>query len=128
VTSIIKKLWDIAWDLWQHRNEILHHKENHIAQETLRMLRHEVTRLFNELSSSHLLQRDRYLLRLSLGSLQKKDKEYKEAWVQQASTALQAINHSLWMRWKRSQQILRRMSHVMHRWLGRGQAHYGERP
>jgi hypothetical protein len=25
--AIIKKLWDIAWDLWEHRNGILHGKE-----------------------------------------------------------------------------------------------------
>jgi hypothetical protein len=26
-TAIIKKLWDIAWDLWEQRNGRLHHKE-----------------------------------------------------------------------------------------------------
>ena len=74
VISIIKKLCDTAWDLWQHCNEILHHKETHISQEAPRLLRREVTQLFNGLSSSHLRQRDRYLLHLSLGSLQNKDK------------------------------------------------------
>lgn len=124
VISIIKKLCDTAWDLWQHCNEILHHKETHISQEAPRLLRREVTQLFNGLSSSHLRQRDRYLLHLSLGSLQNKDKEYKEVWVQQARAALQAINHSFWMRQRRSQQTMRGMSHVMHRWLGRGQSNY----
>jgi hypothetical protein len=28
VISLIKKLWDIAWDLWEHRNGILHNATN----------------------------------------------------------------------------------------------------
>jgi hypothetical protein len=26
--ALIKKLWLIAWDMWEHRNGILHEKEN----------------------------------------------------------------------------------------------------
>jgi hypothetical protein len=26
-TSIIIKLWDVAWDLWDHRNTYIHHQE-----------------------------------------------------------------------------------------------------
>ena len=26
-TALVKKLWDIAWDMWDHRNQVLHHKE-----------------------------------------------------------------------------------------------------
>ena len=27
ITAIIRKLWDIVWDMWEHRNEKLHHSE-----------------------------------------------------------------------------------------------------
>jgi hypothetical protein len=34
-TAIIKKLWEIAWDLWEQRNGRLHHKEEgHVMAET----------------------------------------------------------------------------------------------
>jgi len=25
MSELIRKLWDIAWDMWEHRNEVLHH-------------------------------------------------------------------------------------------------------
>jgi hypothetical protein len=35
VTSLIKKLWDIAWDFWEHRNGIIHSKETGLLIITL---------------------------------------------------------------------------------------------
>jgi hypothetical protein len=26
--ELIKRLWQIAWDIWQHRNDVLHEKEH----------------------------------------------------------------------------------------------------
>jgi hypothetical protein len=31
--SLIKKLWIVAWDLWEHRNGILHQKDSLIDRE-----------------------------------------------------------------------------------------------
>ncbi len=36
--SIIKKLWQVAWDMWDHQNQILHEEENAVAQRILRQL------------------------------------------------------------------------------------------
>jgi hypothetical protein len=30
MTELIKKLWGVAWDLWEHRNGILHKKESQV--------------------------------------------------------------------------------------------------
>ena len=30
LTSVIQKMWDIAWDLWDHRCKILHNKDSSI--------------------------------------------------------------------------------------------------
>jgi hypothetical protein len=30
MTELIKKLWGVAWDLWEHRNGILHKKETQV--------------------------------------------------------------------------------------------------
>jgi hypothetical protein len=29
-TALIQKLWDVAWDMWEHRNDILHNQEQSI--------------------------------------------------------------------------------------------------
>jgi hypothetical protein len=28
LTALIQKLWDVAWDMWDHRNRVLHDQEN----------------------------------------------------------------------------------------------------
>ena len=30
LSALIKKLWQVAWDIWQHRNDTLHKKDNNI--------------------------------------------------------------------------------------------------
>jgi hypothetical protein len=35
ISSLIKKLWEIAWDLWEHRNGVLHDKINGYANQSL---------------------------------------------------------------------------------------------
>jgi hypothetical protein len=117
VISLIKKLWDTAWDLWQHRNEILHQSENHLIAEAERCVGRELTQLFNKLSACYLPNKDRYLIRLPLKLLKKKDIIYKEVWLHQARTALQALHHSLWATRMKDQRTMRGMKHVMHRWL-----------
>jgi hypothetical protein len=34
-TALIQKLWDVAWDMWEHRNDILHNQEQSILLTTL---------------------------------------------------------------------------------------------
>ena len=33
LSAVIQKMWDVAWDLWDHRNGILHNKEVNIAEQ-----------------------------------------------------------------------------------------------
>jgi hypothetical protein len=35
VILLIQKLWDVAWDMWEHRNGILHDKEQSIILQNL---------------------------------------------------------------------------------------------
>jgi hypothetical protein len=32
ICALIKKFWDTAWDLWEHRNGVLHDKENQVTR------------------------------------------------------------------------------------------------
>jgi hypothetical protein len=46
MTELIKKLWGVAWDLWEHRNGILHKKDNQVQnfilkQELLKLWDHQ---------------------------------------------------------------------------------------
>jgi hypothetical protein len=40
--ALIKKLWEIAWDPWEHCNGILHETQNMVLTAETRMLDHMV--------------------------------------------------------------------------------------
>jgi hypothetical protein len=108
---LIKKLWDIAWDLWNHRNGILHHSENILALEEQREMDQRIKTTYETFSHATMPVRDTYLFRLPLKKLLLKDYTYKKTWLQQVQQATSSTRHRLWAR------SLRGMRHSMHRWL-----------
>ena len=44
LAAVIRKLWDVAWDLWEHRNGILHDVNTNVAEQQLNS---EVTAEYN---------------------------------------------------------------------------------
>jgi len=48
VVSVIK-VWDVDWDLWEHRNQVLHNQDNIVRDQSLRMINRHVTSLFKRL-------------------------------------------------------------------------------
>jgi hypothetical protein len=77
--ELIKKLWAIAWDLWEHRNGILHETQNVVSKNELRSLNRRVIDTYTNLQSILLPAHDRHLLLVKLPRLLKKDKVYKES-------------------------------------------------
>ena len=78
ITSLILKLWNVSWDLWEHRNGIVHDKQNNRQHEQLNMRIREQVRL------GHLnLTRpgDRARVDTPLEKLMAKPVWAKEAWV-----------------------------------------------
>jgi hypothetical protein len=61
-TAIIYKLWGIAWDMWEHRNGILHDMENLITRSMGIQLKARVSRVYTDLSSRALQHNDRHLV------------------------------------------------------------------
>lgn len=47
--ALLKKLWNIAWDLWAHRNGILHQKENAVQLADLEQLDRELRSAYFDL-------------------------------------------------------------------------------
>lgn len=92
--ELIKKLWGIAWDLWEHCNGILHDSQNAVSERELWQLNKEVTDVFNLLQARMLPIHDRHLLSLKLSRLLKKDKVYKEVWIHNAMFAVNGCNRN----------------------------------
>jgi hypothetical protein len=58
--ALIPKIWQVAWDQWEHRNGILHNSENLISQAESEMIASRV-QMELETGIQGLLQDDRYL-------------------------------------------------------------------
>jgi hypothetical protein len=87
-TAIVLKLWGIAWDMWEHRNGILHDKENLITRSMGIQLNARASRIYTDLSSRALRHNDRHLVHLLLYALLRKDVNYKISWLSVAEPAL----------------------------------------
>jgi hypothetical protein len=75
--ALNKKLWDIAWDFWEHRNNILHEAENRPTTRDLQRLTQDITTTFHNLSTYILLPpHDMQLLQLPLMDLLQKSLLY----------------------------------------------------
>jgi hypothetical protein len=59
-SALIQKIWQVAWDQWEHRNAILHNSENLITQAEAVMIASWV-QMELETGIQGLLQGDRYL-------------------------------------------------------------------
>jgi len=88
VIALIQKLWDVAWDLWEHQNEVLHEKENLVTWSMGIHLNHRVSRVFMDLCSRPLRANDSHLVRLPLSKLLERNVSYKTQWLFVAEPAL----------------------------------------
>jgi len=88
VSAIIQKLWNTAWDMWEHCNGVLHDKENLVTRFMVIQLNNRVSRVYNDLSSRVLRHSDRHLVHLSLYKLLRRDNNYKVTWLSVAEPAL----------------------------------------
>jgi len=70
--SLLKKLWQIAWELWDHRNEVLHHQENISQQHEGDQLNRSLRQLYSSAYPQLMSSKNRYLLQIPLVSLIKK--------------------------------------------------------
>lgn len=93
VTFLIMKLWDVAWDLWQHPNDILHREKSKSSPQEQHILNKQVSSMFHNLLS-YVLSTDRYLLSLPLHQLLAKDNTLEKAQVTLAFNVIHLVFQS----------------------------------
>jgi hypothetical protein len=61
-SALIRKIWTVAWDQWEHRNRILHYKANAVSLEEIERIKLTIRQ---ELSTGRcqLPKADAYLFR-----------------------------------------------------------------
>ena len=82
-TTIIRKLWDIAWDLWDHRNGFIHNRDTGCEIEFLNA---EITKYYRN-GHSHLSSSAKELFRQPLAHSLQSSLPNKQLWVQRSESA-----------------------------------------
>jgi hypothetical protein len=78
---IISRLWDIAWDMWQHRNHVIHNTLHPKQQLEMELLGLQVNEWYEQ-GPEELLMRDRNLFQKSVETLLKgTGNEQEHQWV-----------------------------------------------
>jgi len=117
--AIVVKLWNIAWDMWEHRNGILHERENLVVRAMQHHLNAKVTRVYLNLSSRLLRHTDRHLVYLSLQDLLRKDNNYKATWLSVAEPSLREERAATWHRGTQYGRMMQGMRRGLFSWLKR---------
>jgi hypothetical protein len=83
VSALIQKLWQIAWDLWEHRNGYLHDKDDSLLVRQL----HEAIEYQFELGTAKLEHDTKALFMPGLAAILKKPTDIKQQWVRRVEFA-----------------------------------------
>lgn len=117
VSALIKKFWDTAWDLLEHRNGVLHEKENLVTRSIGLHLNQRVTRVYLNLCSRSLWSTDRHLSQFPLSKLLVRNVNYKIQWLEVAEPALREERRLAWQNSNREPRMVTGMQHCMLSWL-----------
>lgn len=111
VIALIQKLWDVAWDQWQHRNGILHDKDSEVLQAvTNRQIKEQI-----ELGSTTLTQEGKALFRTSIRKIWTFPDAMKKGWL----VRIEASRKRFQARKEAQEATYSRERGTMAEWLGR---------
>jgi hypothetical protein len=66
MTTLLQKVWNIVWVMWEHRNGVLHRQQNQAAAHNMRDLDKEVKSLYERAELKLQRTIDKYLIRQPL--------------------------------------------------------------
>jgi hypothetical protein len=107
VTALILMLWQIAWDLWEHRNGYLYDKEDSLL---IRQLNEAIEYQF-ALGTTSLEPHTKALFRPGLGAILRKPMDIKQQWVRRVELAREVES-------TKDHDFYRTERSVMAQWLG----------
>jgi hypothetical protein len=78
--AIIDKVWNISWDMWEHRNHIKHNTMHPRKLAALENIKEQLQNIYNT-GPGELLARDHRLFAKPIETLLKKDAIEMEQWI-----------------------------------------------
>jgi hypothetical protein len=77
MTTLLQKVWNIVWVMWEHRNGVLHRQQNQAAARNMRDLDKEVKSLYERAELKLQRTIDKYLIRQPLRMILRLPRECK---------------------------------------------------
>jgi hypothetical protein len=98
LTALIRKLWQVAWDLWEHRNGFLHEKDNNLIEQ---QVNGQIQQQFN-LGYQDLDNQSQLLFTGGVKGIVHKPLETRQQWLRRVQVARrQALEHGGFTRERR---------------------------
>jgi hypothetical protein len=113
VKALIQKVWEISWDLWDHRNEVRLSSLSPTNQRLIEDLNAQITAEFAS-GIQGLGTRDHHWLEKPLAYVLTYDKEHKAQWLASIDLARDRFEH----RREFAASSIRRQRETMEAWLG----------
>ena len=85
-SALIRKSWEVAWDQWEHRNGILHDKDNAVSFEEIERITLNIRQEFAT-GRCQLPKGDAYLFRGTVDKLLRKKVHQLQNWLEQVEAA-----------------------------------------
>ena len=85
-TALIQQLWNVAWDLWEQRNGIIHDAENAEILNNMAEIDNEIRAQFQQ-GHDGLQQRDHSLFTGPVNGILTASIVYRQRWLQRVQTA-----------------------------------------
>ena len=85
MTTLIKKLWEISWDMWEHRNSKLHNPASPAILRKHARLDALITLDYN--NTRRICSKDQRWFRCPLAVLFTETLEYKQQWLESVKLA-----------------------------------------
>ena len=105
-TALIQKLWDVAWDLWEYRNGIVHSNENAEILHNMAETDGEIWAQY--LRGPHgLAQRNHYLFSRPVADILSASILYHQKWLKRVETARDRVARCLITMYNHERQALR---------------------
>jgi hypothetical protein len=90
-TMLIKKLWNVAWDQWEHRNGILHDTDHHLLSQKTDRLIAELYEDAKEMSQARLPHH----LKKPVEEILEKELDERKRWLEHATNAFKRAERRL---------------------------------
>ena len=87
ISCLIRKIWEVSWDMWEHRNQVLHHEQRGLELLGIPVLDNEITAEHAKGIDALMLDNEKQLFERPLHDILSSNTQLRRAWLDKAQAA-----------------------------------------